>query len=140
MMRNGSDRLRHTLGFELLGVALCAPLASWLLGLELGHTGVMAIGLTLIATVWNYGYNLMVDRWMARHLGRVEKRWHERLLHALGFEGGLLLISLPLIAWWLSLSLWQALLMDLGFALFYLVYAFFYNLAYDKIFPIPQSA
>ena len=60
--------------------------------------------------------------------------------HAIGFEGGLLLVALPLVAWWLSISLWQALLLDLGFVFFYLVYAFVYNLAYDKVFPVPALA
>ncbi|MGL5471006.1 MAG: chlorhexidine efflux transporter [Shewanella sp.] len=30
--------------------------------------------------------------------------------------------------------------MDMGFVIFYLVYAFFYNWAYDRMFPIPAAA
>lgn len=136
-MRSGTDRLRHAITFELLGLMLCVPLASGVTAQPLLHTGVLALVLSLLATSWNYLYNLLVDTLMLRHLGRLEKRWGERVWHALGFEGGLLLVTLPLVAWWMEISLWQALLLDLGFALFYLIYAFFYNLAYDRLFPLP---
>ncbi|CAM5201530.1 putative membrane protein OS=Bosea thiooxidans OX=53254 GN=SAMN05660750_01060 PE=4 SV=1 [Bosea thiooxidans] len=34
------------------------------------------------------------------------------------------------------MSLWQTLLMDLAIVVFYVVYAFLFNLAYDRVFPI----
>lgn len=139
-MRTGPDRLRHAICFELIGVVITSVGASWIMGMEVIQMGAMAIMLATLATAWNYVYNLLVDKLMLRYLGRLEKSWGERVWHAIGFEGGLLLVALPLVAWWLSVSLWEALLLDLGFVLFFLVYAFVYNLAYDKIFPIPQSA
>jgi uncharacterized membrane protein len=45
---------------------------------------------------------------------------------------------MPFIAWYLGVSLWQALVMDLFFVAFYLVYAFAFNWAYDKLFPLPE--
>jgi uncharacterized membrane protein len=45
---------------------------------------------------------------------------------------------MPLIAWYLGVSLLQAFMMDVSFALFYLVYAFVFNWAYDRIFPLPD--
>lgn len=139
-MRTGADRLRHALCFELIGVVITSLIASWLLGMTLSHMGAMSIMLATIATLWNYVYNLLVDKLMLRYLGRLDKTWGERVWHAIGFEGGLLLVALPLVAWWLSISLWQALILDLGFVFFYLVYAFVYNLAYDKVFPVPALA
>ena len=76
---------------------------------------------------------------MLRQLGRLEKRLIERVLHALIFELGLLLVALPLTALWLGISLWQALWLDIGFSLFFVLYAFGYNLAYDRLFPLPVS-
>ncbi|MDP3290282.1 MAG: PACE efflux transporter, partial [Methyloversatilis sp.] len=84
-----------------------------------------------------FAYNKAVDALMARHLGRLEKTWAERVWHALGFELGLLVMTLPLIAWWLSVSLLDALIVDLGLIVFYVLYAFFYNWAYDRVFPPP---
>ena len=138
-MRTGADRLRHTLGFEVLGMMISVPLFSLLTGQPVDHLGPLAIGLSLLATGWNYLYNLLVDHWMLRQLGRLEKRLIERVLHALIFELGLLLVALPLTALWLGISLWQALWLDIGFSLFYVFYAFGYNLAYDRLFPLPVS-
>jgi len=41
-----------------------------------------------------------------------------RLLHTLGFEGGLIFITIPVISWFLSISILQALLLEAGFLLF----------------------
>lgn len=139
-MRTGADRLRHTLGFEVLGLMLSVPLFSLLSGQPVDHLGPLAILLSLLATGWNYLYNLMVDHWMVRKLGRLDKRLLERVLHALLFELGLLLVALPLTALWLGISLWQALWLDIGFTLFFVFYAFFYNLAYDRLFPLSRQA
>jgi uncharacterized membrane protein len=61
-----------------------------------------------------------------------------RIFHAILFEAGLLLALVPFVAWWLSVSWVEALLMDVALAGFYLVYAYAFNLAYDKLFPLPE--
>jgi len=43
-------------------------------------------------------------------------------------------------AWWLDVSLWQALVMDLGLVVFFLVYTFVFNWAFDAVFGLPASA
>ena len=48
------------------------------------------------------------------------------------------MVLMPFIAWYLGISLWQAFVMDVAFALFYLVYAFVFNWAYDRLFPLPE--
>ena len=45
-----------------------------------------------------------------------------------------------MIAYTLSIGLLEALVIDLWFVVFYVFYAFFYNLAYDKLFPLQPSA
>ena len=91
------------------------------------------------AAVWNYVYNLGFDRILKRLTGSVHKRMRVRVLHALLFEGGLVVMLVPLIAWWLDISLWEALVADIALVVFYVVFAFVYNLAYDHIFPIPEG-
>ena len=61
------------------------------------------------------------------------------MLHTLLFEAGLILLLIPFIAWYLGISLWAALVMDIAIVVFYLVYAFFFNIAYDRVFPIPTA-
>ena len=62
-----------------------------------------------------------------------------RVLHAVLFEAGLIVLLIPFIAWYLDISLWAALVMDIAIVVFYLVYAFFFNIAYDRVFPIPNA-
>lgn len=135
-MRTTKDRIRHTLGFEAIGLILAIPLAAWVFRIEAQQAMAVAIAASLLATFWNFAYNYGVDKLMVRYLGRLQKTLPERVVHAIGFELGLLVMILPFAAWWLSITLWEALIIDIGFVVFYVIYAFFYNLAYDKIFPV----
>ena len=63
-----------------------------------------------------------------------------RVAHAIGFEGGLAAILVPVFAWWLDVSLWQALWMDLGLLVFFLVDSFVFNWTFDRVFGLPLSA
>lgn len=139
-MRGTLDRIRHTVGFELIGLLIFAPLGSLVFGYALHQMGVIAAVASLIAAVWNYVYNLMFDKAMVRLTGSVRKSPAVRVCHALLFELGLLIVFLPSVAWYLKISLVDALLMDLAVAGFYVVYAFVYNWAYDIVFPVPGRA
>jgi uncharacterized membrane protein len=64
-----------------------------------------------------------------------------RVVHAAGFELGLLLVTLvPVFAWWLNVGLWQALVMDLWLVVFFLTYTFVFNWVFDHVFGLPLSA
>jgi uncharacterized membrane protein len=137
-MRTSADRIRHTLLFEIIGLVTCAPLASWILGKGLAQIGALSIVLSLTAMCVNYIYNLVFDIALVR-LGRpvnLRPTWM-RVIHAILFETSLLILAIPLVAWWLDMTLWMAFLTNLGFSLFFLVYAFAYNWVYDVVFPMP---
>lgn len=137
-MRDTKDRLRHALSFEIIALVIVTPLGAWAFGVPVGEIGIVALVSATIATGWNYLYNLLFDHAMLRIAGHVRKKVPVRILHALLFEGGLLVILLPFIAWYLGVSLLEAFLMDVSFAAFYLVYAFVFNWAYDLLFPVPD--
>lgn len=88
--------------------------------------------------MWNYVYNIGFDHTMQRLKGTTLKTPAIRVAHALLFELGLLIVLMPFIAWYLNISLAHALVMDISFALFYVVYAFVFNWAYDRVFPLPE--
>ncbi|WP_417434136.1 PACE efflux transporter [Hoeflea sp.] len=136
-MRTTKDRIRHALSFEIIALFLVIPLGAWIFGRPLDDIGIVAVVSATIATGWNYLYNLMFDHALLRIIGRVQKSIVVRIFHAVLFEAGLLLVLLPFIAWYLSMSLLEAFLMDISFAVFYLLYAFAFNWAYDLIFPVP---
>lgn len=129
--RSLSERVFHALAFEILAIGISSPLAAWITGRPTLSMGVLTAVIATIAVAWNMLYNGLFDRLQAR-LG-FDRTYRVRVVHACGFEGGLILIAIPFVAWWLDVSLWQALILDIGFVLFYLPYGFLFNLGYDKI-------
>ena len=119
------------------GIAIVAASAGLALLTDagLGHSGVLSV----IAVLWNLAFNALFERWESRQAvrGRSVRR---RIAHAIGFEGGLIAFLVPMFAWGLGVSLWQALVMDLGLVVFFLVYTFVFNWAFDRVFGLPASA
>ena len=138
-MRTFSDRVRHAIMFEIIGLAVFTPAAAFLFDQPIGHMGVIGIVSATAATVWNFIFNLGFDRAMLRVRGSVAKTMPIRVLHTALFELGLIAILIPFIAWYLGIGLLTALVLDLTVVAFYLVYAFVFNIVYDWAFPIPQT-
>ncbi|MBK1853117.1 PACE efflux transporter [Marinobacter sp. 1-4A] len=139
-MRTTGDRIRQAVSFEVIGLLISVPLAAFAFGYSLEKTGVLGLIGATLATVWNYIFNLGFDHALKRLTGSTRKSIKLRFLHALSFELGLLMAFLPIIAWWMEIGLLEALLVDVSFAVFYLVYAFVFTWCYDTIFPDTDAA
>ena len=139
-LRSLPDRLRQIALFEAGGLVLITPPYVWLTGQPGGESLALMAALALLASVWNGVYNTAFDWFEGRLTGRPAdlRPWLARMLHATGFELGILLMGLPLIVWWTGMSWRAALIADIGLAVAYVAYAFVFNLAYDKVFPIAQ--
>lgn len=137
-MRSFADRVRHAISFEIIGLLLVTPLGAWLFRMPLQDIGVVALVSATIATLWNFGYNYLFDLAMRKLAGTTLKTVKLRILHAVLFEAGLLVVLLPFIAWYLAVPLWQAFIMDISFALFFMGYAYVFNWVYDRLFPLPE--
>lgn len=137
-MRTTADRIRHALSFEIIGILLATPLGALFFGLHGGDSAVIVIGSATVAMAWNYLFNLLFDKALNRLAGTTLKSGPVRIVHAVMFEIGLLLMLMPLIALYLGITLWQAFVMDLAFALFYMGYALVFNWIYDRLFPLPE--
>jgi uncharacterized membrane protein len=92
-----------------------------------------------VALSWNYVYNAAFELWEARQAAR-GRSLARRLAHSAGFELGLVVLLVPLIAWWLDVTLWQALLADLGLMAFFFFYTMVFTWAFDRVFGLPASA
>jgi len=138
-MRSFGDRVQHAVLFELIGLAMFTPLAAIVFNQPIAHMGVIGVVGATVATLWNFIYNLGFDQALMRLRGKVQKTINIRIIHAVLFEAGLVLILIPFIAWYLQITLVAALLMDIAVVTFYLVYAFVFNIAYDWVFPIKAS-
>ncbi|MBV8680259.1 MAG: multidrug/biocide efflux PACE transporter [Aquitalea sp.] len=125
------ERVLHAVLYEACAIVVLVPVAALLTGAGLGQMGLLAFMMSCVAMAWNMVFNALFER--------LERRWAlrrtvwVRSAHAVMFEGGLVVALVPLAAWWLAISLWQALVLDLGFFAFYLPYTYVFNLAYDRI-------
>lgn len=129
--RSFGERIGHAVGFEVIALILCVPVAAWLLDRPMTHIGLLAVVLSTTAMTWNVIYNMLFDRQWP--VARVPRTLKVRTLHALGFEAGFVLASVPLAAWILDISLVHAFMVDIGFFLFFLPYTLAYNWAYDGL-------
>jgi uncharacterized membrane protein len=125
--------------YELIAIAVATLGFMLFTGQGAGHSGAISAVCSAIAVAWNVVFNTLFERWEShqRVRGRSLAR---RVAHAIGFEGGLALMLVPLLAWWFNVGLWQALVMDLGLLLFFLVYTFVFNWVFDRLFGLPAAA
>ncbi|CAH8214925.1 Membrane protein [Vibrio aestuarianus] len=127
---SSKERIFHAVVFELIALAILIPISALITGQGSGDLAVVGAGLSLLAVVWNYQYNILFDRLFGSD--RASRSAKIRLLHTTGFEGGLVFVSIPAIAWFLDITLWQALILDIGFLVFFFVYTMVFNWCYDK--------
>ena len=125
--------------YELIAIAVATLGLAQFSSHGVAHAGVMAVVSSGIAVAWNFIFNTFFERWEARQVVR-GRSLRRRVAHAVGFEGGLVFTLVPLFAWWFEITLWQALVMDLGLVVFFLVYTFAFSWVFDRVFGLPSSA
>ena len=126
-----TERVFQALGFEGLALLICTPLLVWITGRPALEMGVVTLGISLLALSWNVIFNSLFDRLKIR-LQLANGGW-TRVLHALLFEGGLILLAVPLIAALMKISLLEAFILDIGVLLFFLPYTYVYHWGYDVL-------
>jgi uncharacterized membrane protein len=131
-------RIIYLVSFEALAMSIAAVVLSTFSGAEMIHTGVMSIMITATGLTINLLYNRAFEAWEARQTARF-RSIKRRIVHALGFQLVLVMFLIPLIAWWLNVSLLQAILLDAVLIAFFPVYTFMFNWAFDSIFGLPDA-
>jgi len=140
MMRTLSDRIRHTILFEVIALFIVVVVGSKITGEapeKIGALGVMFSGL---AMGWNLVFNWLFDLWDRKYRKAAPRGFYIRCVHVVLFEAALFVCGIFLVAWWLNVSLVYAFWLDIGMSAFFVCYAFFYNWGYDLVFPLPQQA
>jgi uncharacterized membrane protein len=125
--------------YEAGAIAATSPALALMFNEPASSTITLAVIISTIALLWNYIFNHWFERWETRQAIK-GRSFQRRLLHGIGFEGGLVFMLVPLLAYWLDTSLLNAFIAELGILLFFLVYAIAYTWAFDKVFGLPVSA
>lgn len=125
--------------FEIIAIAAITAGAMLLTNQDLMNSSAYAALTSIIAVAWNYLYNTIYEFWESRQKkkGRTVFR---RIVHATLFEIGLVLIFVPLMAWWFSVSPLNAFIAQIGILIFFLCYSISFNWCFDRIVGLPRSA
>lgn len=131
-MKTTFQRIINITGYQIGSLGAIIPVVSLITGHGFSTLGLLTVFITTFCTCWNY----LFSYWFDLHLdakGRVHERTvKDRMFHALGLEVGIIWFTTPVIAWWLDIGLVEAIVMDLGLIIAYLVYTFVYNWMFDK--------
>ncbi|MEN5280480.1 PACE efflux transporter [Serratia marcescens] len=138
-MQGVKRKLVYVTAYEIIGMAISALGLALLSGHAPSSTGPLAVVITTIAVSWNFIYNYLFEWWESRQVSRA-RTLKRRILHAVGFQLTLVVYLIPLIAWWMGITLWQALLLDMALIVIIPCYTFLFNWAFDKLFGLPASA
>ena len=132
-------RVIYVGGYEILSVLFTV----FVLGSMLGHGGgqatLTAILLSTTATIWNYVWNTLFER-AERRFGWTGRGVFVRIGHALGYEGGVLIFTIPLVAFMLGVSLGEAFMIEISLLVFFLIFTYVYSWVFDRVVGLPASA
>lgn len=132
-------KIVYAVSFETLGI-LVATVFLWVASqASAGSSLGLSILTATIALCWSYAFNSVFEAWEARQTvkGRSRRR---RLVHAVLFESGFVLLSVPVMAWWLQVGLIEAVAYEAGLVVLFLVYTYLFTLGFDRVFGLPASA
>ena len=124
-------RIVHALNYEIILLVIIALALSFIFELPLEVTGVLGIFMAVTSVIWNMVFNHYFEKFEAKH--QLKRTVRIRILHAIGFEGGLMLATIPMVAYAMNMSLWQAIVLDFSLTLCILVYTFIFQWCYDLI-------
>lgn len=131
-------RIVYALAYEAIAVAFVGPALAMLFDRPAVSSTALAVVMSLVALVWSYLFNAWFERREARRSDR-RRSFVRRVAHGVGFEGGLVVLLVPLMAWWLRTTLLQALVADLAVLGFFMIYAIVFTWAFDRVLGPPQS-
>ncbi|MBE0612528.1 MAG: PACE efflux transporter [Burkholderiales bacterium] len=132
-------RVLQAVLYEVFAIAFVGPVLSIAFDKPAASTFGLAFVLSSIALGWNYFFNAIFERWEARQSIR-GRSLVRRLVHGIGFEGGLVVILIPVMALWLDISALNAFLANLALLAFFFVYAIAFTWTFDHVFGLPESA
>ncbi|MEN4982364.1 PACE efflux transporter [Acinetobacter modestus] len=136
-MQGTKRRVTYVFFYEVFSFFICAMVLAVLSDTSISHTGPLSILIAVIAVTINYFYNHVFEMWEKKQISK-KRTVMRRVVHAIGFQIVLVMILIPLIAWWMQISLIKAFLLDFSLMVLIPCYTFVYNYLFDHIFGLPS--
>ena len=138
-MQPKTRRIIQAVLYEAIAVGFVGPGLAFLFNKSQTSTIALAAFMSAFALGWSYIFNTWFEKWETTQVIK-GRSWMRRIVHGLAFEGGLVVMLVPVMAYWLNISILVAFITDLGVLAFFFVYAFVFTWGFDKAFGLPQSA
>lgn len=142
MQRSVTERVVQSLAFEAGGLVLAVPLYQAIFG-HFGTEGlILLVAMSVAVVMWNPLHDHFfdaVEHWLTRRAASA-RPYRIRLVHAISHEVTPVAITLPLSMGLAGHGLAEALTLNVGLTLVYVVYTYVFYLAYDRILPLKVPA
>jgi uncharacterized membrane protein len=138
-MQARTRRIVQAVLYESIAVGVVGPGLAFLFDQPQASTIALAAFMSAFALGWSYIFNAWFEKWESRQAIK-GRSWKRRIVHGLSFEGGLVVMLVPVMAHWLNTSILPAFIANLGVLGFFFVYAIVFTWGFDKVFGLPQSA
>jgi uncharacterized membrane protein len=132
-------KIVYAVSFETLGTLLASVALMLMSDASARSSLALSVLTATIALSWSFVFNTVFEAWEARQpvKGRSLRR---RTVHALMFEGVLVLICIPVMAWWLEVGYMEALVYEAGLIALFILYTYVFTWGFDRVFGLPASA
>ena len=132
-------KIVYAVTFETLGTLVASAYLWTVSGASAASSLALSILTATIALCWSFVFNTVFEAWESRQDTR-GRSFRRRSAHALLFEGGLVLICIPVMAWWLQVGLLEAAVYEAGLIAVFIAYTYLFTWGFDLIFGLPTSA
>ncbi|MEO3356600.1 chlorhexidine efflux PACE transporter AceI [Acinetobacter haemolyticus] len=124
-------RLIHAIAYEVILLVIIAIALSFIFDMPMEVTGTLGVFMAVVSVIWNMIFNNYFEKIELKY--NWERTVPVRILHAVGFEGGLLIATVPMIAYMMNMTIVEAFILDIGLTLCILVYTFIFQWCYDTV-------
>ena len=128
--RSPYERVFHAVLYEVVGIITSTPIIIFFTGKGIGDSGLIALIVSITATIWNYIYNFGYAKLLAKY--KIKKTSRVRVIHGLFFEVGLVFITVPILALTMGLGIIEAFKLEFAMLVYFFPYTIVFNWIYDK--------
>lgn len=140
-LRSFRERAFQTLLYEAGGIAIAAPIYDLIFGAGAAQSVTLMVVLSVILLIWIPLFNWLFDlaEWRLTRRPASDRPHGLRLLHAFGMEATSIVVTVPAIMIVGGHGFWEALAIDIGLSVLYVIYAYLFHILYDRLRPVTRG-
>jgi uncharacterized membrane protein len=140
-IRSFRERAVQTLLYEAGGIAVAAPLYNLIFGAGAAESVTLMLVLSVILLIWIPAFNWLFDlvEWRVTRRPASDRPHTMRALHAFGMEATSLVVTVPAIMVVGGHGFWEAVAVDIGLSVVYVIYAYLFHILYDRLRPVTHG-